>query len=189
MSTGDDWADWSRTSLLLFAGIAGLVAVDVAVDLGEGTSIAHVSVEATVLLLAAAGVVRLLLASQRLAGRAQTLERDLETSRAEAARWKQETADVIVGLGVAVERQFERWHLTNAESEVALLLLKGLSLKEIAATRSVSERTARDQARGVYRKAGLSGRADLAAFFLEDLLLPGIPTAPSAKPDATASKK
>jgi hypothetical protein len=39
--------------------------------------------------------------------------------------------------------------------------------------RSITEATARQQARGVYKKAGLSGRSDLAAFFLEDLLLPG----------------
>jgi DNA-binding NarL/FixJ family response regulator len=52
------------------------------------------------------------------------------------------------------------------------LLLKGLSHKEIAAVRSTSERTIREQARAVYRKAGLPGRSALSAFFLEDLLLP-----------------
>ncbi|MCZ7679332.1 MAG: hypothetical protein M5U28_11460 [Sandaracinaceae bacterium] len=55
---------------------------------------------------------------------------------------------------------------------MCLLLLKGLSLKEIAAARDTGERTAREQARAVYRKSGLSGRAELAAFFLEDLLAP-----------------
>jgi DNA-binding NarL/FixJ family response regulator len=53
-----------------------------------------------------------------------------------------------------------------------MLLLKGLSHKEIAEVRAITEATARQQARAVYRKAGLSGRADLAAFFREDLLLP-----------------
>ena len=52
------------------------------------------------------------------------------------------------------------------------MLLKGFSHKEIAALRETSERTIREQARAVYRKAGLSGRASLSAFFLEDLLLP-----------------
>ena len=52
------------------------------------------------------------------------------------------------------------------------MLLKGFSHKEIATLRQASERTIREQARAVYRKAGLSGRASLAAFFLEDLLLP-----------------
>jgi len=56
-----------------------------------------------------------------------------------------------------------------------LLLLKGLSHKEIAEVRNVSETTVRHQARSLYRKAGLSGRNDLAAFFLEDLLGPQTP--------------
>ncbi len=40
--------------------------------------------------------------------------------------------------------------------------------------RNISEATARQQARAVYRKAGLAGRHDLAAFFLEDLVLPNV---------------
>jgi DNA-binding NarL/FixJ family response regulator len=55
---------------------------------------------------------------------------------------------------------------------VALLLLKGLAHKEIADARETSERTVRQQSLAIYRKAGLSGRAELSAFFLEDLLLP-----------------
>ena len=61
---------------------------------------------------------------------------------------------------------------TEAEREVALLLLKGLSLKEIAQVRSTSERTIRAQAQSLYGKAGVTGRAALSAFFLEDLLAP-----------------
>ncbi len=38
--------------------------------------------------------------------------------------------------------------------------------------RGISEATTRQQARAVYRKAGVAGRNDLAAFFLEDLALP-----------------
>jgi DNA-binding NarL/FixJ family response regulator len=45
--------------------------------------------------------------------------------------------------------------------------------KAIADLRQTSERTVRQQALAVYRKSGLNGRNDLAAFFLEDLLLPG----------------
>ena len=38
--------------------------------------------------------------------------------------------------------------------------------------RDASERTVRQQALAVYAKSGLGGRAELAAFFLEDLLAP-----------------
>ena len=53
-----------------------------------------------------------------------------------------------------------------------MLLLKGLGHKEAASVLDRSERTVRQHAVSVYRKSGLSGRAELAAFFLEDLLLP-----------------
>jgi hypothetical protein len=52
-----------------------------------------------------------------------------------------------------------------------LLLIKGLSHKEIATLRAVSERTVREQARSIYSKAG-SSRTALSAFFLADLLAP-----------------
>ena len=41
-----------------------------------------------------------------------------------------------------------------------------------SAVRATSERTVREQARSIYTKAGLTGRAALSAFFLEDLLAP-----------------
>ncbi|RPH96195.1 MAG: helix-turn-helix transcriptional regulator [Lysobacterales bacterium] len=90
-------------------------------------------------------------------------------------RWRQDSRALIEGLSLAIQHQFEEWKLTAAESEVALLLLKGLSLKEIAALRATSERTVREQARSVYRKADLGGRSALSAWFLEDLLLPPAP--------------
>ncbi len=47
-----------------------------------------------------------------------------------------------------------------------------MSLKEVAEIRGTVEKTARAQSMSIYSKAGLSGRSELAAFFLEDLLLP-----------------
>jgi DNA-binding CsgD family transcriptional regulator len=98
--------------------------------------------------------------------------RDLELARAQGQRWRAEARTYLDGLGEAIESQFSRWSLTDAEREVALLLLKGLSHKEIATVRAVSERTVREQARSLYAKSGLTGRAALSAFFLEDLLAP-----------------
>jgi len=98
--------------------------------------------------------------------------RDLELARAQGQRWRSEARSYLDGLGQAIEGQFSRWNLTEAEREVALLMLKGLSHKEIATVRAVSERTVREQSRSVYSKSGLTGRAGLSAFFLEDLLAP-----------------
>ena len=91
---------------------------------------------------------------------------DLEIARLQGKRWRSEARSHLNGLGVAIETQFSRWNLTEAEREVALLLLKGLSSKEVAAVRATSERTVREQARSIYSKAGLTGRAALSAFFL-----------------------
>lgn len=174
--------------LLAFAAVALLAAIDLASDLGEGTTVGHVLAEGGVFvvgLLGAMVMARRLLRlerSERAArDEATALAARLKVTEAEAARWRGEARDLLQGLGAALDKQFERWALSPAEKEVALLLLKGLAHKEIAEVRSIGEATARQQARAVYKKAGLSGRNDLAAFFLEDLLLPS-ESKPSAQP-------
>ncbi len=66
--------------------------------------------------------------------------------------------------------QFEQWQLTKSEQEVAMLLLKGLSFKEISAVRDTKEKTVRQQASTIYSKANVEGRHDFAAWFLEDFI-------------------
>jgi DNA-binding NarL/FixJ family response regulator len=100
------------------------------------------------------------------------LVQDLDVARIQGRQWRDETRALLKGLGEAIDRQFLQGKLTAAEREVGLLILKGLSLKEIATARVTSERTIRAQARSIYAKAGLSGRAALSAYFLEDLLAP-----------------
>ena len=58
---------------------------------------------------------------------------------------------------------------TPAEGDIAGLLLKGVPLGEIARLRRTSQTTIRQQAQAVYRKSGLSGRAEFAAYSLESL--------------------
>ena len=158
--------------VVLFGGIALFVGWDLVEDYRSGSSWPHLAVESLILTLAAAGFVGLWWRLLAARSEARTLARDLESARREAARWREESRDLLEGLGAAIERQFERWKLTPAESEVALLLLKGLSHREVSRLRETSERTVRQQSRAVYLKAGLSGRSELSAFFLEDLLLP-----------------
>ena len=158
----------NRSTLLaigMFAAVMVLIGWDLYKDYGEGAGTAHVAVEFAVLVVALAGM----LVMWRQLDRARS---ELSDARVEAAQWQKESAELLAGLGAAIERQFERWELSEAEKDVALLLLKGLSHKEIALARETSERTVREQGRAVYRKSGLGGRSGLSAFFLEDLLLP-----------------
>ncbi len=158
--------------IVLFAGIATLIACDLAADYRSGTEPAHVLLEGVVMALALTGLVIMSLQFRAIHSRAKQLSLDLEAAHREAQRFREEAHDALRGLGEAIDHQFTRWGLSPAEREVGLLLLKGLSHKEIAEVRSTSETTIRQQALAVYRKSGLRSRAELSAFFLEDLLLP-----------------
>ena len=104
--------------------------------------------------------------------RNRQLEQVLESSRDDLKRWQNKTSDILRGLGKKIDEQLNEWHLSTAEKEVALLLIKGFSTKQLAYLRGTSEKTVRQQASQIYAKANLDNRAELAAFFLEDLLLP-----------------
>lgn len=159
--------------ITILLGTAVFVGTDLLTDSSEGAPWWHLAAEGFVALAALAGVVFLLRGSFAL--RRSLAAEVLKTTslRAEAEQWRTQAKAHIEGLSQEIERQLSSWKLTASEKEVALLLLKGLSLKEIAEIRKTSEKTARAQSTAVYEKSGLSGRSELAAFFLEDLLGPG----------------
>jgi putative tricarboxylic transport membrane protein len=131
------------------------------------------NVALTLVALAALAIVILILWQRRAAARReQELFRNLEAARQDAALASAEVQNLLSGLCDQIDRQFTTWGFTAAEREIALLMLKGLRHKEIASIRQTGERTVRQQALAIYKKAGLDGRTDLAAFFLEDLLQP-----------------
>jgi DNA-binding CsgD family transcriptional regulator len=162
-----------KVALGLYGVIFALIALDIISDYNDGIEWSHLISEMVVLLIAIIGIGlfwRQFYQSTQLTLR--SLQTNLAAAHVEAQRWRNESHDLIAGLGIEIQKQFIRWGLTNAEAEVGLLLLKGFSHQEIANIRSSSERTVREQARALYRKAGISGRSSLSAFFLEDLLLP-----------------
>jgi DNA-binding NarL/FixJ family response regulator len=184
MNGTQEWRDL-RSSLVLaavFATLAVLVGLDLLLDLRGGTTAIHAMIEGAVVAIGLVAAIRFAMRVRTVAREARELRVQTEqlgarlaASHAEAQRWRRDAGDLIAGLATAIDRQLDQWQLSPAEKEVALLLLKGLSHKEIAELREVSETTVRHQARALYRKAGLSGRNDLAAFFLEDLLGPHVP--------------
>jgi len=157
---------------LLLVAIALGGALDLWMDWPNSPGAFHLGFEVAVLVLSLAGV--LYLGAARLRAR-RSLDRSREAS-ARVARerdeWRRRAETILRGLGEEIDAQLHRWHLTEAERRVAVLLLKGYGHKEIATLLERSERTIRQHAVAIYRKSGLSGRAELAAFFLEDLLLP-----------------
>ena len=158
----------------VLAIIMVMVGTDLLTDTGEGVPAWHVIAEGIAGLFAAFGIVYLLRGTYSLQ---QRLSEEVARSTAlqvESERWRADARRYVDGLSRAIDEQLTRWNLTVAEKEVTFLLLKGLGFKEIAEVRNTSGKTARAQSTAIYAKAGLSGRTELAAFFLEDLLLPQV---------------
>ena len=96
--------------------------------------------------------------------------RHVRRLKAEVHAERSRNARLAGELLAVIREQFAQWELSPSESEVALLLIKGLSMKEIAALREVKEKTVRQQATSIYAKAGHAGRHELVAHFIEDLM-------------------
>lgn len=149
-----------------------MVLVDLVNDAGQGVGIWHLLAEGLMALAALVGVFLLIRGSMALK-RSLVAERKISGElQAEAEKWRLQSKKFLEGLSNAIDDKLTAWKLTESEKEVAFLLLKGLSLKEIAEIRGTTEKTARTQSIAIYAKSGLAGRSELSAFFLEDLLLP-----------------
>jgi DNA-binding CsgD family transcriptional regulator len=156
----------------VLALIALLAGIDLMIDLREGVTAWHVLAEALVAGVACVGAFHLLRGAWRLRRRLQAQGDDFLAFRQQAEAWRTGSRKYLEGLSRSISLQLDLWALSAAEKEVAFLLLKGLSLKEIAVARGTTEKTARVQSSAVYAKSGLAGRSELSAFFLEDLLPP-----------------
>lgn len=156
---------------VLVAVVLGLTVVDLLREptLPAFDEIAIDVAERILLVLAMVGVAWAVVGLHDLRERQVALANNLARSVAQGDAWREQRRAEIAALGSAIEDQFHKWQLTTAETDVAGLMLKGASLKEIALARDTSEATIRQQAQSIYRKSGLSGRAELSAYFLESL--------------------
>jgi len=116
----------------------------------------HLVLEAGASVALMVGVVYLMVELRGVLARMERMEAGLQAARGEMAE--------------IVETFFDLWALSPAERDVALLLLKGVSMEEIAEARGTAKGTVRAQSAAVYAKAGVEGRAQLTSLFLEELL-------------------
>ncbi len=157
------------SGILLLVAIGG--AVDLVLDRPERWLSAHVLVEVSLMAISLTFSIVLWRAWWMATRQLARATRAVADRQAERDAWKRSAETALAGFGAAVERQFAAWALTPVEREIALLLLKGHGHKQIAAQTGRGERTVRQHAVSVYEKSGLGGRAELAAFFLEGLIL------------------
>lgn len=170
-----DSPEHRRLLLVVGLGLLGVVVgglTDLYLDDPRTWRTFHVVVEVAIVALSLGLALYLLREWSRTEEVLEHTEEQLERHREERDRWRERAHTFLRGLGREIDRQFEEWDLTPSEKEVALLLIKGHSHREIARMTGRSERTSRQHAGSAYSKADLSGRAELAAFFLQDLMLP-----------------
>ena len=144
-------------AVILLQGIAVIFfASDALADAVSGAAFVETAMEAFVALMLVVGLGMGILQLRALMGDLTEKSRALDIARGHFSR--------------VVEAQFDHWALTPAEREVALFALKGLDAAEIATLRGAASGTVRAQLTRIYAKSGVSNRAQLAAFFVEDLL-------------------
>lgn len=142
---------------IILASATTFFAYDIVADLlDDSEGLFHILIESLVFL----AISIVLFAELR---RVSRLKLEVLKERDKTARLSGELLAVMRG-------QFADWGLSPSECEVALLLIKGLSMKEISSAREVKEKTIRQQATSVYAKSGYAGRHELAAHFIEDLM-------------------
>jgi DNA-binding CsgD family transcriptional regulator len=165
---------------LLAAAGAGCFALLLTLEIvTEGDELAplDLAIDGVSILLTIGAAVGVALLAQRMQAQHDeklALLRDLEIARAEGDGWRAKVRSHLAGLKNGMDHQFQAWGMTAAEREVGLLILKGLSHKEIASVRATTEATVRQQAQAIYRKAGLPGKTAFSAYFLEDLFTPDL---------------
>ena len=145
-------------------------AFDLFIDFTTNESTWHIIEESIVISLALALIAYLIINLKQhsnnllqLREELQTTEHSLEQSNTRIHNARKEYSHVI-------HQQFDDWHLSQSQQQIALLLLKGLSFNEIAAIRETKEKTVRQQASEIYKKANVAGRHAFSAWFFEDFL-------------------
>ena len=154
--------------LFLLMSIAG--GIDLFIDFSEGTNMNHAILEAIIVSLSLIALAWLLLDIRRQDAEIKNLRKELSSKQTPPRIPDKYVLEARTSLSNVINQQFSDWQLTNSEKEVGLLLLKGLSLKEIAAIRNTLEKTVRQQASAIYKKSELSGRHAFSAWFIEDIL-------------------
>lgn len=157
-------------SLLLYLIFAGVFLVDIILDRQAGVPQIHIIHEFVLFALA---MMAAIWQSYLLVKRGKLLSSTLklyDQALKDHENWKNMSKNSAKEIRGLIDMQLESWTLSASEKDVAILLIKGLTMKEIAQLRGTHEKTVRQQATNIYKKSSLTGRNELSAFFLEDIL-------------------
>ena len=145
---------------------------DVLTDISLGVPVWHIFSESVIVIVSGIGALFLIKDISARTSDISNLKQELLISDDKFRNISDEMRNARREYSTVIHSQFEQWSLTPSEQDVAMLLLKGLSFKEISAVRNTKEKTVRQQASVIYSKANVEGRHEFAAWFLEDFMKP-----------------
>jgi DNA-binding NarL/FixJ family response regulator len=116
----------------------------------------HASIELVAVIALSLGAGLFLRESLKLMRRNTRIERELEAASG--------------AFQTVLEHHFNDWGLSTAERDVALLTIKGVSIADIAQMRGTQQGTIKAQSTAIYRKSGVSSRAELVSVMIEELI-------------------
>jgi len=154
---------------LIFIVSLLLLGFDIVEDISHGSGLDHIAKEILIVFLGLIGVMIVWHKYFVFKRKSEHLSLSLEEAQEQLAQFKSKTKVLYDGLYQSIEEQFTHWGLTEAERDVASLILKGMSNKEIAEARHSSEKTVTLQLNSIYKKSHLKNRGELAAYFLDAL--------------------
>lgn len=159
-----------RVIIAILVIIMVLNGMDVFVDINLNVPFWHIVGESAIVIISGIAAILLIYDLRLRSNSLNSLATQLKNadSQIQSLSGKIETERKYYGQ--IIKTQFDDWGLTMGEQQVAILILKGLSLKEIATVRETKEATVRQQASSLYSKSNLAGRHEFSAWFLEDFL-------------------
>lgn len=152
--------------LMLVVAASG---IDLYTDISHGATYHHTIKEGLIMLFSIAGIIWLMNSLHEQQTQISELKAALDSQQQTQRQPEEYVLEARKRFSEMVTQQFAEWGLTGSEKEVGWLLLKGLSLREIAVLRDTVEKTVRQQASAIYHKADLPGRHAFSAWFLEEL--------------------
>lgn len=170
------WAIFLLIAAQVFCAV--FFAIDVGMDILSSDSVArapserfHMAVELLATLSLWAAIVFEVRYIAKLLRRKAQLERSVSIASA--------------AMSEVIEAFLGEWRLTASEQEIANLLIKGLTISEIARIRGNAEGTVKAHLNAIYRKSGTRNRGDLLSLIIDQLMDGGSP-APGHSPTADA---
>lgn len=160
------------SAFLVLVGILSII--DVFMDKSDQLSTAHIIGEFFLIFLSFSGSFYFISQASFYRESTVKLKTQVHTLEKKNSHYLEQVQLFKTGLSEAIDEEFNLWKLTPSEKEVGIMLIKGMSYREISEARNISERTARNQGSSLLSKAGLKNKSELIAYFLEDLLYPNV---------------